>query len=68
MTAMTFWQRTISIFKTKSVRFELSQGRHVIGELESIGETSCTVIKADGSLVIVDYSEIMSLEPAVSKL
>lgn len=65
---MSFWQRTLTIFKETAVKLELNHGRHLIGELESIGETSCTVIKADGSLVVVDYSEIMSLEPAVSKL
>jgi hypothetical protein len=61
---MTFWTRTLKIFGLAPVRIELRGSRLVIGEIESIGATSATVRKADGTLVVVQFDEIVSvLEP-----
>lgn len=65
---MSFWKRTLAIFKAEPVRLELRSGLHVIGDIDSIADTSCTIKKYDGSTIIVQFDEIISVQPGVPKL
>jgi hypothetical protein len=65
---MSFWSRTLKIFRSAPVRIQVRGGRVVVGDIESVGETSCTLKKADGTQVLVNFDEILVCEPAVDKL
>ena len=69
----TFWQRTLKIFRDTPVRVEYRCGAlgrriEVIGEIEAVSETSCTLTKPDGSLLVVPFYDLLVVEPAVDKL
>jgi hypothetical protein len=60
---MSFWKRTLGIFRNEgAVRIELRGGKRVIGELETIGENSCSVRMANGATVLVEFDQILSVE------
>lgn len=62
---MTFWKSTLKIFMPKPVRMELRRGRDrqvVIGEIDQIGDYSCSLRKVDGEILTVDYDDILLLD------
>lgn len=65
---MSFWKRTLGIFRDKPVRIELRAGKRVIGDIETIGDNSCSVRIDSGATVLVEFEDILSLEPSVAKL
>lgn len=70
---MSFWSRTLKIFGAAPVRMEYRGGAlgthvEVVGEIEAVGETSCTVKKPDGTLLVLPFQDILACEPAVGKL
>ena len=65
----SFWKRTVAIFRDRgSVLMELADGKHVVGEVETIGDNSCSVRLANGATVLVEFKDLKSLEPSVPKL
>jgi hypothetical protein len=65
---MSFWQRTLKIFGATPVRVEyrvgaLGQRTEVVGEIEAVSETSCTLKTTDGSLLVLSFQDILVCEP-----
>jgi ribosome maturation factor RimP len=65
---MSFWKRTLQIFKSDTVRIELRAGLRANGDIVEVGETSCTIKKVDGSTQDIPFAEIISVQPGVPKL
>lgn len=64
---MTFWNRTLKIFRAAPVRIQLRGKGELVGDIDGIGVASCTIKKADGTLVVVEFDEILVCEPAAGK-
>ena len=65
---MTFWKRTLEIFKAEPVRLKLRGRGELIGDIGLIGDTAFRLKKADGSAELIQFDEILVCEPAVGKL
>jgi hypothetical protein len=70
---VSFWTRTLKIFESAPVRVEYRGGAlgkrvEIIAEIESIGDASCSLKKADGTLLILPFKDILVVEPAVGRL
>ena len=70
---MTFWNRTLKIFRAAPVRIEYRSGTlgtrvEIVAEIESVGDTSCSVKKADGTLLILPFVDILVVELAAGRL
>jgi hypothetical protein len=65
---MSFWKRTLGIFRDSgALKIELRGGKRIVGELETIGDNSCSVRKADGSTALIEFEAILSVEPGVAR-
>ena len=65
---MSFWKRTLGIFRNEgTVKIELRGGKRVLGEVETIGDNSCSVRMANGATVLVEFEQVLSVEPGVTK-
>jgi hypothetical protein len=70
---MSFWQRTLKIFRAAPVRIVYRGGAlgartEVIGEIEGIGDTSFTLRKADGATLLIPFQDLLVVDPVVTKL
>lgn len=62
---MSFWKNTLKIFQPNPVRMVIRRGTlrvQFIGYIHEIGDYSCELKGKDGTVLRVDYDNILTLD------